>query len=186
MTQYAAAPGDSAFERQHRIRIVTPSPEDVMRANIAAALALDLPPLSVRHRGMRSLAIIANGPSATSIPTDAAAKIGDTLAVNGALRVARARFLAPTYWLTLDPQALVADFVAEPPASTTYLLPSHAAPEVFAALAGRKIEIWHAACPVSQAALPAGTELLSVGISSTLAAIAVGAAIGYRRIIGQP
>lgn len=179
----------SNFERTHGIHIVTPSDDFVMRANVTAALNLDLPEISEKMRGRRRLAIIANGPSAANIPDDAAAKIGDTLAVNGALAICRSRLLGATYWLTVDPQPLVAGFlsnvrglfsVTRP--ATTYLVPSHASPTVFRALAGRDIKIWHAENPATSPVVPPASKLISVGLSSTLAAIAVARAIGYRNL----
>lgn len=114
---------------------ITPCSDDVCRANIAHSLARGLPEVKAR----RKLTVVAGGPSARyALPIE-----GDTLALNGALKLFTAQGLAPTYWAACDPQPLVADFLSSAPVSTTYLLAAKCDPAVFDRLSRHDVRIWH-------------------------------------------
>ena len=113
----------------------TPCSDDVCRANIALSLGLHLPEVKARKR----LTVIAGGPSAKyALPCE-----GDTVALNGALRLFTKQGLSPTYWACCDPQPLVADFLAEAPYDTVYLVASKCDPSVFERLALHRVRLWH-------------------------------------------
>jgi hypothetical protein len=114
-----------------------PCSDETLASNVASALARGLPSTQVRKR----LNVIANGPSAKSAPFGAFD--GPTLALNGALRQFTERGLAPTYWAACDPQALVADFLTDPPQETIYLVASKCHPLVFDMLPDRDVRLWH-------------------------------------------
>jgi hypothetical protein len=117
--------------------IITPANADALGANIAHARSLGLP--QADDAEIKTLNIIANGPSATLYDFDAP---GDTLAVNGALKHFTDRGKAPTFWACCDPQALVADFLTDPPLHTIYLIASKCHPLVFQMLQGRDVRLW--------------------------------------------
>lgn len=125
--------GEIAFD------LVTPATSDQLAQNVARAQSLGLPSTQSRKR----LNIVANGPTAKRAPFDRFD--GPTLALNGGLRQFTERGLAPTYWAACDPQALVADFLKDAPRETIYLVASKCHPDVFRALEGYDVRLWHVA-----------------------------------------
>lgn len=124
-----------------------PANDAELRSNVEHALSLDLDDLPRMPVRPDPLAIIANGPSARSFPAWFWDQHGArSLALNGALRLFRTS--KPTWWAACDPQPLVADFLADPPADTTYLIASKCHPSVFEALKDRSVMLWHLAEPV--------------------------------------
>lgn len=132
------------FRREEIIlRAVTPVADDGLVSNVTSALArgyLELPPAGVAPVQAERLTIVANGPSALQLdlPTQ-----GPTLALNGALKLFTDKGVAPTFWAACDPQALVADFLTDPPDETVYLVSSYCHPDVFEALKGKNVVLWH-------------------------------------------
>lgn len=112
-----------------------PLSDEACRANIAASLARALPEARVRRR----LTVVAGGPSAAQAPLSD----GETLALNGALKLFNRAGLSPTYWAACDPQALVADFLIEAPTHTKYFVASKCDPKVFDMLGDRDVSVWH-------------------------------------------
>lgn len=117
------------------------------------------------------LRIIANGPSAKQAPLT-----GRTMALNGALRLFTDKGLAPTFWAACDPQPIVAEFVANAPKETVYLVASKCHPSVFKALKGREVHVWH----VSGNGAPKNRPLIPTAVSITLCAMTLARWMGYR------
>lgn len=116
-----------------------PVTDDGLISNVASCLARGLPELARLPPSGQALLVIANGPSAWGAEFDGR----PTLAVNGALRLFTDRNAAPDYWCACDPQAHLADFLKNPPKSTTYLVASKCHPSVFDALKDRNVIVWH-------------------------------------------
>lgn len=112
---------------------LTPETEGERQANVAFALSRGLPEFD--DEALSILTVVANGWSAPRCMPG-----GFVLALNGALRLPGP---PPTYWAALDSQPLVADFLTNPPKSTTYLVASQCHPRVFERLAGREVRLWH-------------------------------------------
>lgn len=143
--------------------IQTPATDDTLGAHIAHALSLGLPECD--DQPLKTLTVIANGPSASLYDFDSS---GPTLALNGALKLFTDRGKAPTYWACCDPQALVADFLIDPPLSTIYLVASKCHPLVFQMLQGRDVRLWHIDDhPMTRT----GVRAVAVASSVTLCAI---------------
>lgn len=116
-------------------KVKTPLDGEVIRGHIRHAHALGLPPALEPRPG---LTVVAGGPSAHQAPM-----AGPTLALNGALdAVFNPRGIAPTYYAACDPQALVADFLRDPPKETIYNIASKCHPDVFDALKDRDVRVW--------------------------------------------
>ncbi len=115
-----------------------------LRANVRHALSLGLPELEWPSRREGCVRIVANGPTAALAPRDRALP---TLAVNGALASRVALGVPPTFWAACDPQALVTDFLLEPPEETVFLVASKCDPLVFEMLEDRQVVLWHVAEP---------------------------------------
>jgi len=153
--------------------IVTPSNDLV--GQVTAALALGLPDVAWRPERADALTIVANGPTARQ-----ASLGGTTLALNGALKVFTDQGLAPTYWAACDPQALVADFLTDAPVSTTYLVASKCHPDVFRALAGHKVLVWHID-DFSTWELVKDLEPIMSAVSITICSFELMHRLGFRR-----
>lgn len=110
--------------------------------------------------------VIANGPSARNAPQD-----GLTVALNGALALFRQ---PPTFWAACDPQALVANFLRDPPKGTTYLVASKCHRRVFNALRLRPVLLWHVD---DTPGVPWGVECAT---SITLVTLSLFRRMGYR------
>src|SRR4051812_23421948 len=116
------------------------TPDDQIRRNMDYALSLGLP--EADGGPLKHLTVVANGPSARHLPLWPE---GDTLALNGALKLFRTKGASPTYWAGCDPQPMVADFLDDPPDSTIYFVASKCDKAVFDALKGRDVRLWHIA-----------------------------------------
>jgi hypothetical protein len=161
--------------------IRTPVDAETLRHQVAAMLGRGLVDQPVAPIQPGALTIVTNGPSARSVPASILSR-PNTLAVNGAMRLFTERHLAPRFWLSLDPQALVADFVARGPQRTRYLIASQCHPAVFDTLADRTVRPWHVRNPVYRDLLP-DRAVVDCGLTSTLAAIAVARQLlGFRRL----
>lgn len=151
--------------------IRTPCDDGEISGHIAHACSLGLPEADAQP--LRTLTIIANGPSARDAPLD-----GDTLALNGALKLFMNTGRTPTYWAACDPQALVADFLPDnPPQGVIYLVASKCHPSVFEKLKGRDVRIWH----INDHPIPDGLHKVHVASSVTLVVMPLmRRAFGYR------
>lgn len=154
-----------------------PHGADVIATHIAHSCSLGIP--EADEGPLKALTIIANGPSARGL--DLSQIKTKTLAVNGALKLFTDQGLAPTYWAACDPQALVADFLVEPPLHTIYLVASKCHPLIFDMLRGRDVRLWH----VNDHPLPLldGKPRRSVMCASsvTLCAMTLMRKLGFRR-----
>lgn len=148
--------------------IQTPLDGEKIARHIAHAKALGLP--EADGRPLRTLRVVAAGPSARDAPLD-----GPTLALNGALSTFTAKGLAPTWWAACDPQERVADFLSHTPESTTYLVASKCHPAVFEVLKGRDVRVWHIDDH------PVFGRAVSSAVSVTLTAMSLMARLGWRR-----
>lgn len=155
--------------------IRTPTDDAGLVRNVEHALSLGLPEIVTGPHRSQRLKIIANGPTARSAPLG-----GPTLALNGALRSCLSRGVAPAWWAACDPQPLVADFLAEAPEATTYLVASKCDPAVFRALKGRNVLLWH----IDDFAtwdLVKDRNPVSTAVSITICAFELGERLGFSR-----
>lgn len=113
----------------------TPLDDDTIARQVAHTRSLGLPQ-ALEKRPL--LTVVSGGPSAL----DASLTERPTLALNGALKLFTQRGLAPTYYAACDPQALVADFLAEAPEATVYYIASKCHADVFRALRNRDVRVF--------------------------------------------
>lgn len=113
-----------------------PYPDDVLAQRVAENVARGLPEAGFEPDKPGVLTIIANGPSAAEAVNQCQHQT--TLALNGALKLG-----TPTYWAGCDPQPLMASFVKDAPRATKYFVASKCHGDVFDALEGRDITLWH-------------------------------------------
>lgn len=158
-----------------RFDIRTPVADDGLVSNVTACLARGLPELARLPPSGQALVVIANGPSAWGAEFDGK----PTLAVNGALRLFTDRNAAPDYWCACDPQAHLADFLKNPPKSTTYLVASKCHPSVFDALKDRNVIVWHLD-DFATWDLVEDREPISSSVSVTICSFEVMERLGFR------
>ena len=152
-------------------QIHTPCDDRTIADHIAHATSLGLP--EADNAPLKTLTVVANGPSARDAPLD-----GDTLALNGALSLYLNTNRTPTYWAACDPQAMVADFLPKhPPRNITYLIASKCHPDVFARLKGCDVRLWH----IDDHPIPDQRRAVQVASSVTLCIMPLmRRAFGYR------
>lgn len=153
-----------------QFQVETPCQGEVP-SNIEHALSLGLPEADAKpiHR----LNVIANGPSAVEF--FAVPRIGDTLAINGALKLFNR---PPTYWAACDPQrdAVLSFLEGDLPTSTVYLVASKCHPDVFKRLEGYDVRLWH----ISDYPIPSPVRTIPTASSVTLVAFTLMRRLGYR------
>lgn len=156
--------------------VKTPLDGDTLVAHVKHALTLGLPELrDFEYPWEGALKVIANGPSSRQADLS-----GKTLAINGALKLFTDKGLAPTYWMACDPQELVADFLKDAPAETTYLVASKCAPAVFEALKDRNVVLFHIHEECTNS-LTEGLGHVSRAVSVTICSFEIMARLGWRR-----
>lgn len=155
-----------------------PVSDETLVRNVQHALSLGLPEFrEFEYPWAETLQVVGSGPSALL------ATLGrPSLAVNGALRLFNARGVQPTYWAGCDPQEHLADFLADAPADTTYLLASKCDPRVFEVLQGQKrnIVLWHVADDATWPLL-ADLHPVQAWTSVTISAFELMARLGWRK-----
>lgn len=151
--------------------IVSP---DTVRRQVASALARGLPEVAQGKPKTGPLHIYANGPSAASEPLQ-----WPCMALNGAVGLFTGS--GPTLWAASDSQALVARFVQLPTYPTEHLVASRCHPDVFEALAGDDVSIWH--IQDCAADLLVGRDQMPDAPSITLQAAFLAAYLGWRELV---
>lgn len=106
----------------------------------------------------------------------------DVMALNGAYKALRGIGVIPKYYAQLDARPVNVNFVSEPDENTTFLLASQCAPEMFDALAGYPVEVFHLNTPTTNAVFKGADIYFGGGSTIGTTAIGVGAALGYRSI----
>lgn len=144
---------------------------DRIAANVAHALSLALP--EADRAPIKTLNVIANGPSASLFDVESD---GDTLALNGSLALFTALGKAPTYWAGCDAQDFLADFLKVAPLETRYFVASRCDPAVFRALQGRDVELWH----VAEDGVETPSRRVPRSCTITLCALTLMRRLGYR------
>jgi hypothetical protein len=116
---------------------------DFVRGHIETNVARNLPPPNYGAVKGGSCAVCANGPSLKTVyPLN---RLQPVAALNGAWRSLVANGIMPTYVICYDPTPENATWFKDAPCSPVYLIGSRACPEVFEALRGKNVRIWHMA-----------------------------------------
>lgn len=149
------------------------SPE-VTRRQVSSALARGLPDVAIGRTKTGALHIYANGPSARSAPLQ-----WPCMALNGAMGLFRGE--GPTYWAASDSQALVARFVRRAPLNPEFLVASRCHPDLFDALAGDDVTLWHV--QDCAADLLVGKDQMPDAPSITLQAAFLAFYMGWREVV---
>ncbi len=113
---------------------------DERRANVEHAMSLGMPRLTVRDEKPGPLTIACYGPSLRDTYRDMRSPV---LSVSGAHDFLIERRVIPEYHVECDPRAHKAKMLSQPNEHTEYLIASCCHPDVFRALDGCKVFLWH-------------------------------------------
>lgn len=118
---------------------------ETLSGNLASALHRGLPYLDIGEPLSQKVAVVAGGPSAKDYLEDIREWDGFVVAINGVHDWLVEEGIIPDAVIAVDPQPELAEYFQNPNDHTTYLIASCCAPEVFDALEGKRIVVWHAA-----------------------------------------
>lgn len=141
-------------------------PLDQRKKNVAWAYSLGLPFVLMRPAQPKPLAIVGSGPSVGDYVEAIKRFPGEIWAINGAFNWLRGLGVKPTAFLGMDPEPFLKDHVKDAPKDATYYIASQCHPDVFSALAGRNVWIWHAVDPgvmppAGNFPIPGGSTLMT-------------------------
>ena len=151
-------------------------------ANVRAAIRRRLPALKAVEAHGRHAVIVGGGPSlGRSIETvRRLAESGAAIfALNGTADWLRDHGIAPDYHVLLDARPHMARF-ARSPGSVHYLVASQCAPELFDALDGEHVTLWHPAVPEIDTVAPPESLMVGGGTTVGLQAMVIAYALGHR------
>ena len=157
-----------------------PLDEAGREANIRASLKRSLPAFD--DEPIRTLTLIANGPSARSKAALRCAarhqlNPSPVACLNGALKLFMDKGLTPDFWLACDPQPMITDFlVGDIPWETTYIIGSKCDPSVFERLKGYDVRLWH----INDSPLVKKHRPVKLASSVTLSALSLFRQVGFR------
>jgi uncharacterized Rossmann fold enzyme len=153
-----------------------------LRANLENARSLGLPEISVMPAHPGVLAIVGSGPSLKDhwrlIPKDC-----EVMALNGAYRFLKEQGRVPEYFAMLDAREVNVSFVRDASPETVFLLASQCHPDVFGALTGHHVTLFHLGTPTTKQAFPDADPYVGGGGTIGLSALGLALALGYRKVI---
>lgn len=130
---------------------------EVRALQMAYAMQRGLPVCTKEPAHTRKLAIVASGPSLKDYLDELREFDGDVWAINGALDYLNRSGVTVSGFVCIDPQDWLADYLKNPP-SITYYIASVCHPDVFDAVNGHDVRIWHLKDADSpENAVPGGT-----------------------------
>lgn len=147
--------------------------------HIDSAVARKLP-WAVRHKKRKGkVAIVASGPSARDYVDLLKDWDGEIWGINGAFAWMIQREIRPTAFIGLDPEAMLKDYLIDPP-DATYYMAAQVHPEVFDHLEGKNVRLWFAAD--SQVKFPFGAVPIFGGSTCLGRAPNLAYHLGYREV----
>lgn len=114
-----------------------------LATNLVSSLCRGLPTLDFGQPIPQMVALVAGGPSAKNYLDELRRWDGYVVAVNGAHDWLLDNGITPDAMIVMDGLVAVADLVQRATDETTYLVASSCAPEVFDALEGKRVILWH-------------------------------------------
>lgn len=158
-----------------------PVSDERIRENVRHSVALGLPTLLGANDAKDGLfSIVGSGPS-TAQNLDKIRERPRIVAAGSAYKFLIANGIVPHFAVAIDPLPAMADVYSKSDPETHFLIASQCDPSVFAALAGRKVTVWHASVGVDLSdVVPKPHGLYGGGNNVVLRAWALGFAAGYR------
>ena len=167
-----------------KVEITCNTPDKVLIKNLRATFERQPEELGLDSPNSDLLVICGSGPSLFKYYRQVA-KIWPrhvVMALNGAYKALCSIGVIPQYYAQLDARPVNTNFVESPNENTTFLLASQCAPEMFDALAGQKVKVFHLNTPTTKLVFKDAGLYFGGGSTIGSTAIALGAALGYRAI----
>lgn len=164
------------------ITTTNPVADDVIRGNVAAAVARGLPTLAGYDKKGRDglFTIVGSGPSVFDYLEQIKTR-PLVVAAGSAHKLLLNNDIIPRAAVAIDPLPVMADFYQPSHEGVHYLIASQCDPAVFDALNGRRVTVWHAAVGVDiKDLLRPNWSMYGGGNTVLLRALAIGLAFGYR------
>ena len=159
--------------------------EEAHAANVRAAIALGYPSLERGTLATEPVAVVCSGPSLKHTYREIK-HFDRILSCSGAHQFLLDHGIVPTWHMEGDPRKHKAVFVKRPHRRVQYLLASSCHPEVFQALKGYQIKVWHvlsnAQDLVTLGHYPPGQWVLTGGTNVGMRAMVMARLLGYRDI----
>lgn len=155
--------------------------------NIRSALLRDLSPVPLLPAHERTMVVAGYAPSLRGKADQIAGEHGDLFSVSGAHDYLIGLHVIPRAHVECDPRPHKAKLLTKPDERVTYMLASCCAPEVFDAVAGHDVALWHSAQSKVEdaevARLSPEAFLVCGGTTVGSRAVALGSALGYRAYV---
>ncbi len=120
------------------------SDKETRQRHIDLACLRGLPECQVGNPRKGKLAVVASGPSVADYVDELRSWDGEIWGINGAFHWMRARREIPaTAFIGADPEAILVDYLVNPPQEAVYYLASQVHPEAFDHLRDRNVQLWH-------------------------------------------
>lgn len=157
--------------------------EEGRKAQVKSALARGLPDCKKLPARSGKLAIVGSGPSVKDHLQELADWDGRIWAINGAFNYLADRMgRNPDGFVSLDPLPIMVDFIPKPPPrDTVYYLASACHPDLFDALKGRDVRLWHSNGSCNEV-LPSGSFAVPGGITCITRAPFLAYLLGWQDI----
>lgn len=153
---------------------------NVLVENVKSSCARDLPWLDIQAEHKETAVIVGGGPSLKGSIEQIRKLQGATIiALNGAAKFLIDHGIHPDWQILLDARKETAQFIAD---VGRYFVASTCAPEVFDALKGRQVVVYHPHIVGIEDAIPSGKPIHLIGGGSTVGMLSLSIAYtqGYR------
>lgn len=150
--------------------------DETIKKQVLMTMTRGLPELQPTGGDLGRIDLYANGPSAMDYGI-----YHPAAALNGALSLFGSH-PGPEYWIACDPGPVVVDFLKWPlPRWTQYLVASKCSPDVFDALSGLNVKVWHVLDATKE--VVRNKALVPSALSVTTTALFLLSWLGYSHII---
>lgn len=166
-----------------RVETACNTPDKILVRNLRAAKAKDYPLSPFVFETLTSpLLVCGSGPSLSKFFPLARQLYPDApvMALNGAYNALLDMGITPDYYVQLDARPENVNFVTRPSGATTFLLASQCAPEMFEALEGFDVQMYHLNTPTTRNVFPDSKVYFGGGSTVGTTALGVAASLGYR------
>lgn len=173
---------EGATYRSVKLQAAVEPSRRVEQVRSAMLLGHPLLPLISPHK--RTMVLVGYGPSLARKLDEIAAEEGDLFTVSGAHDFLLANGVVPMAHIECDPRPHKAKLLQHPHSRVVYMLATCCAPEMFAAVHGKDVNVWHNAGSPEEdeivRSLDPNGYLVCGATTVQSRAISLGSALGYR------
>lgn len=161
--------------------------EEFLLGNLQSSKGSGCPSLQFQEVNSKTLVVCASGPSAREYlrRIDAEGLQYDLMAMNGSYNALLAMGKVPDYYAQLDARAENVNFVTQPDKRTKFFLASQVHPDIFKALQGFDVTVFHLNMPSCRKVFPEGDHIFLGSSGGTIGttALALAGVLGYRKLL---